>query len=491
MDHGRGGDIFLAAGGEPAFEGVAILLRLDHFAVDCAIRHGVTEAGSVGPVVLHEGNITVVGMLYGEGPRYGEVALGKGNGIFSRVLDRCRGKGRAGPAGGVGDKAHTVEGKAFTAERGSGFGGRRQIPAGLDQAGGSHDIRGCLIIAAAGECACPCKGAVVKDGQGAVVGHRAVHGQGLALGNGQAGVCGDRQIVDGAVGRQGDVAVDRAVHHAGGQGLGSADVRSGDPCVAVDGERTGVDGITAAANVCCAPAAVAGGNGAAVDGDIAAVAGGIVTAKLAAAADTCRAHAANGVDRAALNDDGAAAIQIMTANAGASHSFGSQSAATPDGQGASFIDLNAAALFAATEVVGALEDQGDICRISKESHGLIVVRRSIINGQIADPNRHGEVRFHLQALARGAGGNERAGDGDLLRGIKVRRGQSVAVADLDRACRVAVQDLDGALSDVKDIAVGVACRERAEGQHRQKHGQDQQVAAKSLEVLLHVCFLLC
>ena len=180
----------------------------------------------------------------------------------------------------------------------------------------------------------------------------------------------------------------------------------------------------------------------------------------------------------------------MTANAGASHSFGSQSAATPDGQGASFIDINAAALFAATEVVGALEDQGDICRISKESHGLIVVCRSIINGQIANPNRHGEVRFHLQALARGAGGNERAGDGDDLRGIKIRRGQSVAVADLDLACSVAVQDLDGALSDVKDIAVGFACRERAEGQHRQEHAQRQEDRSQPFCGVLHVCFLL-
>ena len=51
----------------------------------------------------------------------------------------------------------------------------------------------------------------------------------------------------------GDIAVDRAVHHALGQGGGATDVRSGDPCVAVDGERTGIGGITAAADVCAAP----------------------------------------------------------------------------------------------------------------------------------------------------------------------------------------------------------------------------------------------
>ena len=266
----------------------------------------------------------------------------------------------------------------------------------------------------------------------------------------------------------------------------------GEDRTAVDGEDAAV-GELAAADACAITTA-GSGNRAAVDDDLAAVAAAACIPSTAAA-DACGVLAANGGNRAALNDDIAASFFYMTADAGAGRcrlysALRSQNAVALDRQGFTLSDLNAAAISAAPEVVGALEDQGDICRTSKESHSLIVVRQTIVNGQIADPNRHGKVRFDLQALAFGAGGNERAGDGDLLRGIKVRRGQSAAVADLDLACRVAVQNLNGALCDVKDIAVGVACREHTEGQHRQKHAQRQENRSQPFECVLHLCFLL-
>ena len=163
----------------------------------------------------------------------------------------------------------------------------------------------------------------------------------------------------------------------------------------------------------------------------------------------------------------------MTADAGAGSNIGfaialrSQAAVAPDGQGVALSNLNAAASYAAPEVVGALKGQSHVCFAgsftSQENHGLIAVRirkslrLMIVNGQIFDPDLHGQACFDLQAFANiicGTGNNERAGDGDLLGGVKVRRELSVAVCDLDRTCRVAVQDPDGALRNVKDIVIG-------------------------------------
>ena len=434
-----------------------------------------------------EGDGVLRGSVDGEGLRYGEVALGKGNGVFALVLDLSGVINGTRPAGSVNCKSCAAKAEAGGAERCCGI----EHLARFLKIRSDCDLRGFHNeAAAAGECACPCKGAVVKDGQGAAVGHRAVHGQGLALGNGQAGACGDRQIVDGTVGRQGDVAVDRAVHHALGQGRDRADVRSGDPGVAVDGERAGIGGILAAADVCAAVVAD-GGNRAALNGDVAAVAGRGVP--FAAAADACRAIAADGGDGAALDDDGAAALVHAAADAGAAARspstimvFGTRlnRAAARDGQRVSRFDHDACLISAADEQVLALENQRDVCGAVYEAHRAQIVHIGIVNGQVACLDRYRCCRVDHKVTPV-----DRAGDGDLLRGIKVRRGPA-AVFDLDRAWRGAVQDLDGALSDVKDIAVGVACRERAEGQHRQEHAQRQEDRSQPFHGVLHVCFLL-
>ena len=186
-----------------------------------------------------------------------------------------------------------------------------------------------------------------------------------------------------------------------------------------------------------------------------------------AAADVRTAALAGRSDRAAADDDGAAVLIHAGTDAGAAARipsgiviFGSRHkrAATRDGQRASRFDHDACLISAADEQVLALENQRDICGAVYEAHRAQIVHIGIVNGQVAGLDRYRRCRVDLKATPV-----DRAGDGDDLRGVKLLCGQPFTVFDLDLACRVAVHDRNAAFTDVKDIAGGVACRERAEG----------------------------
>ena len=124
-------------------------------------------------------------------------------------------------------------------------------------------------------------------------------------------------------------------------------------------------------------------------------------------------------------------------------------AAACDGQRASRFDHDACLISAADDQILALENQRDVCGVVSEEHRAHIVRIGIVNGQVAGLDRYRRCRVNHKALVAA-----RSGDGDDLRGVKLRRGQSAAVFDLDHARRVAVHDCNAAFADVKVIALG-------------------------------------
>ena len=109
VEHRRGGIIFLAAGGDPAFEGVAFLLRCRNIAKNRVVSH----AFGIAHLAFHEIQFAVDG----EGLRHGDAVLGEGDGVFTGVLDLSGVINGTRPAGSVRCKIFAAEGEDEAVER--------------------------------------------------------------------------------------------------------------------------------------------------------------------------------------------------------------------------------------------------------------------------------------------------------------------------------------------------------------------------------------